>query len=64
MSKKRDIETSVIERNRLIAIRAKEILRQGPSLMTQAEAITIARRQMAAGGKRAAKVRISGGRVG
>jgi hypothetical protein len=43
----RDIDTSAIERKRMIGTRAKEILRQGPSLMTQAEAVSIAKRQMA-----------------
>jgi hypothetical protein len=47
LRKRRDIDTSVIERKRMIAIRAKEILRQGPPLMTQAEAVAIAKRQMA-----------------
>ena len=56
--KKRDIETSVIERNRIIKIRALEILRQGPPLMTQKEAIAIAKRQMAGEGKKGSKLRI------
>jgi hypothetical protein len=45
--KRRDIDTSVYERKRMILIRADEILRQGPSLMTKAEAVAIAKREIA-----------------
>jgi hypothetical protein len=43
---RQDIDTSAYERKRMILIRAKEIERQGPSLMTQAEAVAIAKREM------------------
>ena len=45
--KRRDIDTCVYERKRMILIRADEILRQGPSLMTKAEAVAIAKREIA-----------------
>jgi len=48
MTSKKDQETRTIERNREIEFWAKEILRQGPALMTMKEARQLARRQMAA----------------
>jgi|TARA_R110002096_G_scaffold254884_1_gene448178 hypothetical protein len=58
LRKTRDIETSVIERKRMVGIRAKEILRQSSSLMTHAEAVAIAKSQMAGEGKRGAKAKV------
>jgi len=48
MTSKKDQDTRTIERNREIEYWAKEILRNGPALMTMKEARQLARRQIAA----------------